>query len=465
MMVKNANGQTICHDFQPLAVLFHHSPHYVGENRLKGEFGDVMKNLKTILSFLAVSIFGFSSSHAIVPSAFQDATDLGGGFYESWFGTFYPFSGELSEMGWVYHHDHGVLYLDVNGDSIWLYDQNTAAIDGLSGWIFTSRDEFPHFWVQGLDWLLFVEGVQGPDATPRVFASASLGTVLLPKATTKNIVEVASANSAFSSLVTAVSTAGLVDALSGDGPLTVFAPTDDAFAKLDPATLNDLLTNPDSLPALSNILQYHVVPGRITSDMLGLDVVSLLKGATVNGYVEMLNGDDVRVDVTPFGLMLNGSAMVTQADLKVGNGVIHVIDEVLLPPMDIVDTAVAAGFSTLVTAVQAAGLEGALRGEGPLTVFAPTEDAFAALGDTLNDLIANPTLLADILAYHVVDGEVYSANVAAGPVTMLNGDEANISVSEDGMLMINDATIVTTDIVTSNGVIHVIDTVILPPAE
>jgi uncharacterized surface protein with fasciclin (FAS1) repeats len=201
--------------------------------------------------------------------------------------------------------------------------------------------------------------------------------------------------------------------------------------------------------------------------MLGLDVVSLLKGATVNGYVETVNGSDLRIDVTPFGVMLDGTTMVTTPDIEAGNGIIHVINEVLLPPQDIVGTAIDAGiFTTLVAAVQAAGLETTLRETDGLTVFAPTDDAFAALGaETINSLLANPTALADILAYHVVAAPVYSANVAAGPVGMFNGDDATLSVTAEGTLKINDANIVITDIVASNGVIHVIDAVILPPSE
>ncbi|HKJ90132.1 MAG TPA: fasciclin domain-containing protein, partial [Oceanipulchritudo sp.] len=279
-------------------------------------------------------------------------------------------------------------------------------------------------------------------------------------------VDIAAGNPAFSSLVTALSTAGLVDPLSGEGPFTVFAPTDDAFAQLDPDTLNDLLTNPDSLPALSNILTYHVIPGRLTSADLGLDLGSILRGESLSGYATTLGGSDLKIDVTPFGILLDGTTMVTTPDIEGSNGVIHVIDSVLLPPSDIVDTAVTGGFSTLVTAVQAAGLEDALRGDGPLTVFAPTDEAFAALGeDTLSSLLADPETLADILLYHVLSGDVYASEVAPGEVPMLNGDSATIDTTETGSLTIEGANIIGTDIVTSNGVIHVIDAVILPPSE
>jgi uncharacterized surface protein with fasciclin (FAS1) repeats len=230
--------------------------------------------------------------------------------------------------------------------------------------------------------------------------------------------------------------------------------------------LNALLTDADQLPALTSILTYHVVPGRVTSGMLGLDLGAILSGEMFSGYVTTLGGADLRVDVTPFGILLNGSTMVTTPDVEASNGIIHVIDEVLLPPQDIVDTAINAGFSTLVTAVQAAGLEETLRGEGPFTVFAPTDEAFSAIPEeTLTALLADPETLSNILLYHATSGKVYQSEVAVGEVPMANGDSATVSIGESGELLIDGATITATDIVTSNGVIHVIDAVILPPAE
>ena len=134
---------------------------------------------------------------------------------------------------------------------------------------------------------------------------------------------------------------------------------------------------------------------------------------------------------------------------------------------DIVDTAVAAGsFPTLVAAVQAADLVDALKGEGPFTVFAPTEEAFAALpAGTLESLLADPAALANILLYHVVPGKVMAADVTDGlTAETLQGSTVTFTVA-DGSVKINDANIVTTDIEASNGVIHVIDAVILPPAD
>ena len=136
-------------------------------------------------------------------------------------------------------------------------------------------------------------------------------------------------------------------------------------------------------------------------------------------------------------------------------------------PKDIVDTAVAAGsFTTLVAAVQAAGLVDALKGEGPFTVFAPTDEAFAALPkETLDALLADPKALAEILTYHVLAGKVMAADVTDGLSAPTLAGPAVAFTIVDGKPMINDANIVATDVVASNGVIHVIDKVILPPAE
>ena len=140
---------------------------------------------------------------------------------------------------------------------------------------------------------------------------------------------------------------------------------------------------------------------------------------------------------------------------------------------DIVDTAVAAGdFETLVAAVQAAELEDTLRGDGPFTVFAPSDDAFAALPEgTVDTLLQDPTGdLADILTYHVVEGAVMADDVAGmdgQQVTTVNGATATVNVADDGSVSLTDATgnevaVVETDIETSNGVIHVLDGVLMP---
>jgi transforming growth factor-beta-induced protein len=269
-----------------------------------------------------------------------------------------------------------------------------------------------------------------------------------PMEETVDIVDTAVADGRFTTLVAAVQAAGLEDALRAEGPLTVFAPTDDAFAALPEGTVEALLAD---VPALTDILLYHVADGKyMASDVVALDMVPTLQGQYL--------------DVSEGSVMLD-DAQIIITDIEASNGVIHVIDAVLLPETrDIVDVAVEDGrFTTLVTAIQAAGLEEALRAEGPLTVFAPTDDAFAALPEgTVEALLADIPALTDILLYHVVDGKVMSMDVVElSEAPTLLGENVSISV-EDGSVLINDAQVIIADIETSNGVIHVIDAVLLP---
>ena len=278
-----------------------------------------------------------------------------------------------------------------------------------------------------------------------------IDTVLLPPS---DIVDTAVADGRFTTLVAAVQAAGLVETLKGKGPFTVFAPTDDAFAKLPAGTLDTLLL-PENKQQLADILTYHVVAGSVMAE----DVVKLTLADTVNGA-------PVKVMVDGGKVFIN-EAQVIITDIKTSNGIIHVIDSVILPPADIVDTAVADGrFTTLVAAVQAAGLVETLKGEGPFTVFAPTDDAFAKLpAGTVQSLLKpeNKDQLAGILTYHVVSGRVMAADVVKlTSADTVNSKPVTIKVV-DGKVYINDAQVIITDILTSNGVIHVIDMVILPP--
>ena len=278
-----------------------------------------------------------------------------------------------------------------------------------------------------------------------------IDTVLLPPA---DLVDTAVADGRFTTLVSAVQAAGLVETLKGEGPFTVFAPTDDAFAKLPAGTLDTLLM-PENKDQLTGILTYHVVAGKV----MAADVVKLTLADTVNGA-------PVKVKVDGDKVFINESQVII-TDIQTANGVIHVIDTVLLPPADIVDTAVADGrFTTLIAAVQAAGLVETLKGEGPFTVFAPTDDAFAKLpAGTVETLLKPENLdqLTGILTYHVVSGRVMASDVInLTSADTVNGKPVMIKV-EEGKVYINEAQVIITDILTSNGVIHVIDTVILPP--
>jgi uncharacterized surface protein with fasciclin (FAS1) repeats len=288
-------------------------------------------------------------------------------------------------------------------------------------------------------------------------AGAAMATVVLRGE--KNIVETAVAAGQFNTLAAALKAAGLVDTLAGEGPFTVFAPTDAAFAKLPAGTVENLL-KPENRDTLRSILLYHVAAGEV----LAKDVVGLKNAGTVNGQ---------RIDIAADakGVRLDGSSNVVQTDIVTSNGVIHVIDTVLMPETkDIVDVADAAGsFGTLLAAAKAAGLVDALKGDGPITVFAPTDEAFAKLGQkTIQDLLKpeNKDKLAGILTYHVVAGRVYSDQAVAlaadgATPTTLNGQTLALK-AYDGGLKINKSKVVAADIEASNGVIHVIDTVLMP---
>jgi uncharacterized surface protein with fasciclin (FAS1) repeats len=270
----------------------------------------------------------------------------------------------------------------------------------------------------------------------------------------KDIVDTAVGAGSFKTLVAAVKAAGLVDTLKGDGPFTVFAPTDEAFAKLPKGTVESLL-KPENKAKLQAILTYHVVAGKV----MAADVVKI-KGAV------SVQGQQIDVVVKDGKVKVDG-ANVVKTDIACSNGVIHVIDSVILPAdKDIVDTAVSAGsFKTLAAALTAADLVETLKGEGPFTVFAPSDEAFAKLpAGTVESLLLpeNKEKLIAVLTYHVVAGKVLASDVVKlKSATTVNGKEAMIKVSDKGV-MVDAAKVVATDIEASNGVIHVIDSVILP---
>ena len=283
----------------------------------------------------------------------------------------------------------------------------------------------------------------------------------------QSIVDVATANGSFTTLVAALEATGLDVTLSDmDSKFTVFAPTDDAFALLGQDVIDALLADTDTL---SDILTYHVISGEVDSSAAISSAGSL---------VEMVNGDSIGLSLDGDNLLVN-TATVILVDVAADNGVIHVIDAVLTPPadkgsptMNIVDTAVAAGdFGTLVTALQAAGLDATLADETQsFTVFAPTDAAFAMIDPaTLNLLLADTDALSSVLLQHVVSGEVNSVTAYT-----LNGSSATTASGAAIPVVINTeldtltfggATVQTTDIYTTNGIIHVIDTVVVADVE
>ena len=268
------------------------------------------------------------------------------------------------------------------------------------------------------------------------------------------IVQVAEQAGQFKTLLAAAKAAGLAEALSSSGPLTVFAPTDEAFAKLGQNTINDLL-KPENRQKLVSILTYHVVSGELPATK----VLASNDATSLNGQ---------RIDFsTRNGSVYVDKAKVLATDVEASNGVIHVIDSVILPETkNLAQVATGDGrFTILAKAVEAAGLGSALTGDAPLTVFAPTDEAFKKLpAGTLEELLKpeNKDTLRKILTYHVVSGRVYARDaVGAQRATTLQGSPVSVDI-EAGRLTVDNANVVATDIEASNGVIHVIDSVILP---
>jgi transforming growth factor-beta-induced protein len=263
-----------------------------------------------------------------------------------------------------------------------------------------------------------------------------------------DIVDTALAAQAFRMFVLAVEAAGLVEELRGDGPYTVFAPTDQAFAKLPEGKLDALLDDPDKLRA---ILQYHIVPGRLKA----ADVVRLSKAKTSLGQ-------QLPIDLSQ-GVRIKDANLV-EMDMMAANGVIHVIDKVLMPENDLIEAARQEGsLKTLLKAIEAADLGDVLHGKGPYTLFAPTDEAFEKLPEgRLEDLLNHPEELKDVLAYHLVAGGLKEADLAKPTeAETMQGEKIRIQ-TEDGIL-VNDAKVVKTDVDATNGVIHTIDTVLSTP--
>jgi uncharacterized surface protein with fasciclin (FAS1) repeats len=280
-----------------------------------------------------------------------------------------------------------------------------------------------------------------PVATPRAEAQDN------------SIVDIAVADGRFTTLVAALQATGLDAALAGPGPFTVFAPTDAAFgAVLDllDITAADLLADED---LLTQILLYHVVPGAVTSGQVaGIDSAETLQGSALNFSAG-----------GPLGVKVNGEINVIIADIQASNGVIHVIDGVLFPPQNILGLAADNNLTIFLEALDAAGLTAALFG-GPYTVLAPTNDAFVealgALGLTKDELFANTDLLRSVLLYHVIPG-AYTSDVVVtlNSAPTLNGTPISINgTTFNG----GQASVYLPDLKASNGVLHIIDGVLLP---
>jgi len=272
-----------------------------------------------------------------------------------------------------------------------------------------------------------------------------------------SIIDVATGAGSFTTLLAAVDAADLTSTLDEGGPFTVVAPTDDAFAALPDGTVEALLND---LPTLTDILLYHVVDGEVPSSAV-----------VEASLVATLQGSDFKVTVDDSGVYIN-DAMVTATDIQAENGIIHVLDAVILPPGSITDIVASnpdvdgdgvGDFGTIAAALGAAELLDALAAEGSLTVFAPTDAAFAKLpAGTVEALLGDIPALTNILTYHVAGEKLAAADVVGmSEISMLNGASADVVVDSDGVT-VGGAAVIATDIPASNGVIHILGDVMLP---
>lgn len=265
-----------------------------------------------------------------------------------------------------------------------------------------------------------------------------------------NIVETAQSNSDLSTLVDKVEMADLTDPLSApDSNYTVFAPTNQAFENL-PQGLE--LTKEQ----LKDVLTYHV----LTSEVKAADIES-------KQTVSALNGEGLFITSDSDGVLINQSTEVTTTDVDASNGVVHLIDSVLLPNdyLNIVQIAKKNyKLTTLVQNVADAGLADILEGEGPYTVFAPTNQAFEDASDLVSSL--DPSQVADVLKYHAVTSKALSSDLSDGQtIPTVQGEDITVSIDGDGNVTLNGSVSVeTVDLEGTNGVVHIIDGLLVPPS-
>lgn len=306
--------------------------------------------------------------------------------------------------------------------------------------VFVNRQQMTLPWLPASNGIIYpIKGVLLPPAAP---------------ADINNLADVLALDGRFSTLLAAVGAAGLGEALTTGGPFTLFAPTDEAFAKLPAGTVESLIANPE---ALKNILLYHVVGERKSAwQLLGCRAVETLQGA------------DVAVSLRHGGVFVNDSR-VLNFNVNSPNAVIHVIDTVLLPPPakpNLVETLQADGrFGTLIAAVTAAGLAETLASGGTFTVFAPTDEAFSKLpAGTVEALLADVDALKNVLLYHVVSGDKSARDLLKQrSVPTLQGSNVHV-YSWWGRVFVNRSQVINANIEAENGTVHAINTVLLPPS-
>jgi transforming growth factor-beta-induced protein len=322
--------------------------------------------------------------------------------------------------------------------------------------------------------LMLTAAACGDDEPPAVISSGNN-----PVTAPRDLVATA-IDEGFTTLVAAVEAADLVEALQADGPLTLFAPTDAAFAAL-PAGLLPLLLEPANRGLLTDILEHHVVDGlQLSTDLLDTGSATSLEGSEITIEIIEVPAETDEAEPTT-SVEIGGVAELQRPDVLATNGVVHVIDAVLVPDdraddladlidsipetVDILSTADEAGFSTLLQLLDDAGLVDALDGDGPFTVFAPTNAAFARLTaaqrQTLED---DPDLLQSVLLFHVLPRRLNTFDVSTQQfVTTLEGQGARfVNVDRGSSFAFAGVTITTPDIEATNGVIHVVDQVLVP---
>ena len=314
--------------------------------------------------------------------------------------------------------------------------------------------------------------IESSSGKARVVATDVLGsngvvhiidTVLANPSPLPTIAEAAIDAPFLSTLVTAIQKAGLVDTLSGDGTFTVFAPNNAAFDKVPADALNELLKK-ENVNELKETLLRHVVGSVIKAK-------DIPEGST---DIKTVGGENIKVRKSDAGVTIessSGKANVIATDVLGSNGVVHVIDDVLTNPSSLSTIAEAAidrpFLSTLVTAVQKAGLVDTLSGEGTFTVFAPNNAAFGKVpADALNDLLKeeNVSKLKSVLLRHVLGTVIKADDIPKGTTNIktVGGDEIIVTKSETGVFIESSsgkAKVIATDVLASNGVVHVVDTV------
>ena len=276
-----------------------------------------------------------------------------------------------------------------------------------------------------------------------------------PQASARTIAEVARAEDHLSLFLALAQSAGLVETLDGSGPLTIFAPSNAALEALPPGAMRDFL-QPENRMALTAVLTYHVIEGALTTEAL--------EGRR---FLETLNGQRLPVRLMHGGVRIGGVEL-TRTEMPASNGVIHVIDGLLTPAgSNLAELARAAGsFQTLLAAVEAAGLTPALTAAEPLTVFAPTDEAFARLPAGTVDMLLEPRnrdQLTAVLTYHLLPQRQYSDDILAqGRLETLQGERVEAQLA-GGRLEVNGHGLLESDLEAANGVVHVLDSVLLPP--